>query len=164
MEKTLLILRHAKSSWANADLSDHDRPLKARGRRDAPRIGRLLREERLVPDLIITSTARRARATAHLAAEAAGYEGEIEETDAFYHAAPGAYLARLRRLPDAVERVLVVGHNPGMEELVALLTGRAERFPTAALADVRLPLTTWTALTATSSGQLRHLWRPKALD
>ena len=161
--KELLILRHAKSSWADGTLSDHDRPLQARGERDAPRMGRLLHTEGIVPDLIITSTARRARETASLAAAAAGYQGEIEETRAFYHATPQAYLDRLRALPPEVGRVLVVGHNPGMEELVEVLTGVEERFPTAALAWVTLPIPGWEKLTLHVEGELLHLWRPKEI-
>lgn len=163
MSKTVLILRHAKSSWSNTALSDHDRPLKARGERDAPRMGRLLREQGLLPDLIITSTARRARDTAELVAQGAGYEGEVEETRSFYHAPPRAYLERLRALPPEIGCVLLVGHNPGMEELVKVLAGVAERFPTAALANVALPITSWDQLTPRTGGQLLHLWRPKEL-
>lgn len=161
--KTLLILRHGKSSWANLHLADHDRPLKARGKRDAPRMGRLLREEALTPELIISSTAERALATAELAALACDYEGEIETTRDFYHAAPETYIERLRELPDAVGRVMVVGHNPGMEELVAELTGEEERFPTAALAQVALPIERWLQLDEATEGELVNLWRPKEL-
>ena len=163
MKKTLLILRHAKSSWSDESLTDHDRPLKARGKRDAPRMGRLLREEGLIPDHIITSTARRARDTANLVAEVAGYHGEIEETRDFYHAPPRAYVEHLQTLPAAVERVLVVGHNPGMEELVELLTGVGRRFPTAALAHVALPVADWEQFTHATRGELLNLWRPKEL-
>lgn len=163
MTKTVLILRHAKSSWANGTLADHDRPLNARGNRDAPRMGRLLRREGLLPDLIITSTARRARATAELVGAAAGYEGEIEATRDFYLAPPPAYVRRLRALPSHVGRVLVVGHNPGMEELVEVLVGAEERFPTAALAQVALPIASWSELTLRTAGELLNLWRPKEL-
>jgi len=161
--KTLLILRHGKSSWANVYLADHDRPLKARGKRDAPRMGRLLREEGLTPELIISSTAERALATAELAALACDYEGEIEATRDFYHAAPEEYVERLQALPDEVERVMIVGHNPGMEELIAELTGEEERFPTAALAQVALPVERWQHLDEATEGKLVNLWRPKEL-
>lgn len=162
--KELLVLRHAKSSWADGTLPDHDRPLQARGERDAPRMGRLLQAEGLLPDLIVTSTARRARDTAGLAAAAAGYQGEIEETHSFYHASPHAYLDRLRTLPPGVERVLVVGHNPGMEELVEVLTGVQERFPTAALAQVTLPIVSWEDLAFHTEGELLNFWRPKGIS
>ena len=76
--KLLLILRHAKSSWKDPDLDDHDRPLNKRGRRDAPRMGRLLRKEDLLPDLILSSTAVRARMTAEMVADASRYRGPLE--------------------------------------------------------------------------------------
>lgn len=162
--KTLLILRHAKSSWSNAFLSDHDRPLKERGKRDAPRMGRLLREEDLVPDLIISSTAKRALHTAEEAAAASGFEGQIEATRAFYHADPETYIDRLRRLPGDIDRVLIVGHNPGMEALLTELTSMYERMPTAALAHVKLPIREWEELTLESGGSLVDLWLPRELD
>ena len=116
--KTLLILRHAKSSWKNTGLADHDRPLTKRGKRDAPRMGRLLRDENLTPDLIVSSTAKRALDTAEAVAEASGYEGEVESRPEFYMAGPEAYLRALRALSDDYECVMVIGHNPGLEELV----------------------------------------------
>lgn len=161
--KTLLILRHGKSSWNNLRLADHDRPLKARGKRDAPRMGRLVREEELTPDLIISSTAERALATAELAALACDYDGEIETTRDFYHGAPEDYLERLQTLPDGVGCVMVVGHNPGMEELITVLTGEEESFPTAALAQVALSIERWTELDEATEGELVNLWRPKEL-
>lgn len=161
--KTLLILRHAKSSWANTYLSDHDRPLKKRGKRDAPRMGRLLRDEELLPDLIISSSAKRALDTAEAAAAASGYDGQIDVTRAFYHADSETYIDRLKPLPKEVNRVLIVGHNPGMEELLTELTGARERMPTAALAQVNLPVEDWADITLEPSGSLENLWLPRDL-
>ena len=96
--KTLLILRHAKSSWKDASLADHDRPLNKRGKRDAPRMGRLLQEQDLVPDRIISSTAKRARNTAKAVAKACNCKDKVELTSEFYHAGPGAYLAVLQNV------------------------------------------------------------------
>jgi phosphohistidine phosphatase len=160
--KTLLLLRHAKSSWADDKLADFDRPLNDRGRDDAPRMGQLLRRLELVPDLIITSSAKRAAATAELAARSAGYEGEIQQTRQLYLAEPQAYIALARRAPEAVNTLMLVGHNPGIGELVALLGGDDETMPTAALADFRLPITTWAELKATRY-DLASVWRPKEL-
>lgn len=162
--KTVLILRHAKSSWDNAYISDHDRPLKKRGRRDAPRMGILLKEEELIPDLIISSSARRAQDTAVAAAEAAGYDGSIEVTRAFYHADPESYIDRLKSLPGDINRVLVVGHNPGMEELLTELTGVRERMPTAALAQVNLHIESWSEIALQADGSLKNLWLPRELN
>lgn len=161
--KTLLVLRHAKSSWKHPELADHDRPLNKRGKQDAPRIGALLRAEDLIPDLIISSTAVRARATAAAVSEASGYTGEIKLTRALYAAAPEAYLEVLRGLPDEYGRVMVVGHNPGLAELVEMLTGEAEAMPSGALARLTLPVQRWRALNETTEGELIGVWRPREL-
>ena len=161
--KTLLILRHAKSSWKDPSLADHDRPLNKRGKRDAPRMGKLLQEQDLVPERIISSTAKRARNTAKAVAKACHCEDKVELTPEFYHAGPGAYLAVLQDVPDNEQRVMVVGHNPGMEALVTHLTGRMETMPTAALAHIELPIEKWTDLDYEVQGELLHLWRPKTL-
>ena len=162
--KELLILRHAKSSWANSYLSDHDRPLNARGKQDAPRMGKLLLTEDLVPDLIISSTAERALTTAEAVALASGYEEAITTTRRFYHADPEAYVAVLRELPDTLQRVMVVGHNPGMEMLVEELTGAAETMTTANIAYVKLPVDSWADLELDESAVLQAFWRPKELS
>ena len=162
--KELLILRHAKSSWDNVRLADHDRPLNKRGKRDAPRMGALLQREGLTPELIITSSAERALTTAELVALSSGYEAEIEVTRQLYLADPETYLAVLRPLPDSLQRVMVVGHNPGVEELIELLTGESVRFTTANIAYIRLPIHSWSELTEETGGELVNLWRPKELD
>lgn len=162
--KTLLILRHAKSSWKEPGRPDHDRPLNARGKHDAPRMGRLLRDEGLVPDVIISSTARRARKTAAQAASECGYQGEIELTDDLYLAGPGTYLSVLRQLDDDFQRAMVVGHNPGLTALIETLTDEFEDFPTAALAHLVLPVKYWRDLRETTQGELVRIWRPKELD
>jgi phosphohistidine phosphatase len=162
--KTLLILRHAKSSWSNASLADHARPLNERGRHDAPRMGRLLRQEDLLPQLIISSTATRALATAEAVAMAGGYEGEIQTTRRLYHAGPESYLAVLRGVADDYDQVMVVGHNPGVEELVDHLTGQAETMSTAALAHIQLPIEQWQELNKEVEGKLVGLWRPRELS
>jgi phosphohistidine phosphatase len=161
--KTLLILRHAKSSWSNANLGDHDRPLNERGKRDAPRVGRLLRREGLVPDLILCSSAERALATAEAVALESGYEQEIQVTRALYHGGPEHYLAALRQLPDVCSRVMVVGHNPGLEELLESLTGNGESMPTGALAQVELPIARWSAVVGHTAGRLVDFWVPRDL-
>lgn len=161
--KTLLILRHAKSSWNNARLADHDRPLNGRGRRDAPRMGRLLREEDLVPDLIITSSAERALSTAELVASSCGYEEALLVTRDLYHGAPEDYLDVLRDQGGEARMILVVGHNPGLEALVDVLTDEDEVMPTAALAQVSLSIHAWRELDLDVMGVLENLWRPKEM-
>jgi phosphohistidine phosphatase len=161
--KTLLIMRHAKSAWDNAKLADHERPLNQRGKQDAPRMGKLLKDEELVPDLIISSTAERALRTAELTALACDFDGRLLTTRHFYLADPATFLERLREVDDQFNRVMIVGHNPGMEELVADLTGQAEHFSTANIAHVELPITSWSQLNEDTAGTLRHLWQPKEI-
>ena len=162
--KTLLILRHAKSSWKQPGLADHDRPLNRRGNRDAPRVGLLLRRQALTPDLIVSSTAERARATAVQVADGAGCGSPVELDRRLYLAEPEAIVDVVRNLGGEASRVLVVGHNPGLQELVARLTGRDELLPTAALAQIELPSADWAELRTFSPGRLAGLWRPKELD
>lgn len=162
--KTLLVLRHAKSSWKDESLTDHERPLNQRGIGDAPVMGKLLRKQELVPELIISSSAKRALATAKLVAEACGYEEKIAVSQDFYMGDPDDYFGRLRLVPDNLTRVMIVGHNPGMEELVADLTGHYERLPTAALAEIELPVDSWMQLTGVTEGRLVNLWHPRGLS
>jgi phosphohistidine phosphatase len=163
--KTLLVLRHAKSSWSDRALDDHDRPLNDRGERDAPRIGELLRQQRLTPDRIISSDAVRAQVTARAVAAAAGYAGEIRLEHRLYHAAPDDIVAVLHTAPESnAETVMVVGHNPGLEALVGQLTGERQDLPTAALAQIVLPIDRWLDLDGSTRGTLVDVWRPKELE
>ena len=161
--KTLMLMRHAKSSWDNSLLSDYERPLNGRGRGDAPRMGRLLYNEDWLPDLIIASSARRAADTADLVALSAGYEGEIVYTDNLYHGDPEDYIAAAKAADDSVDSILMVGHNPGIEELVVDLSGHAERMPTAALAVFEVDIPSWQALSIDQDFRLVGIWLPKAL-
>ena len=159
--KTLLVLRHAKSSWDEQDLSDHDRPLNARGKRDAPRVGKLLREQNLQPDAVLSSTAKRARKTASKAMDAAGFGVDVQLIRELYLADPTTIVGVLNRQPDSYACVLIVGHNPGLENLVHLLSGHDGGLPTAALAQIELPITHWCELSPATGATLRNLWLPK---
>lgn len=159
--KTLLLLRHAKSSWKDETLCDHDRPLNKRGEKDAPCVGEWLLQQGLVPDLVLSSTALRAQRTASLLAETAGYKKEIVLKRELYHADSGDFFQALKELNDKIGLPLVVGHNPGMEEFLELLTGHYEVLPTAALAQIELPIERWQDLNRKSQGRLIQLRRPK---
>ena len=162
--KRLLILRHAKSSWSDAALDDWQRPLNERGRRDAPRVGDQLRERSLVPDLIITSDAVRARTTAQAVAKSAGYTRELIVEPSLYHAKPDDVIAVLNSVPDdAARSVMVVGHNPGLEDLIAQLTGESHGLPTAALVQLALPIDRWSELDNSTGATVLDAWRPKDL-
>jgi phosphohistidine phosphatase len=160
--KTLLVLRHAKSSRDDPALDDRDRPLNARGERDAPRMGRLVRDEQLSPDFVVSSDAIRARQTAEAMAEAAGYSGTILLEHRLYAAEAAVILAVLREVIDPdVGTVMIVGHNPGLEDLVSVLTGVREDLPTAALAELALPIDRWSDIGFRTHGTLVRVWRPK---
>jgi phosphohistidine phosphatase len=141
----LLVMRHAKSAWPQ--VADHERPLAGRGRRAAPRMGGWLREERLFPDLVVCSTARRARETWELAAGTLGTAPPVAYEDRLYGATGQELLAVARQTPPPVKVLLLVGHDPGVLELTLLLgrpavtstderlLARAEtKFPTGAVA------------------------------
>ena len=161
--KTLLLLRHAKSSWKHPELADHDRPLNKRGKRMAPLMGALLQDEDLIPDLILCSSAVRAHTTALLVAKACTYMGKIKQTRELYLAEPQTYVEVLCQVADKHARVLVVGHNPGLEALIETLTGEAMAMPTAALAQVELSLKRWSDLDTDTDYKLVNVWRPKDL-
>ena len=163
--RTLLVLRHAKSSWKDSELADHDRPLNKRGKKNAPVMGSLIKKESITPQWMASSTALRARMTAEAVAEASGYSGMIDFVEELYLAQPSEILEILRRrAPNAATRILTVGHNPGLEELVGKLTARKEPFPTAALAQIELPIESWNELTMSLRGKLVQLWRPRDID
>ena len=161
--KLLLILRHAKSSWEFEDLSDHDRPLNNRGKRDAPLMGRKLLKQQLVPHLIISSSAVRAHSTARKVAKACGYEDEILIDPALYGSGYSDYLNVLINQEDKHDIIMLVGHNPISEQLVEVLTGEIVTMPTCAIACISLPITSWKQIIAKTKGQLLNLWRPMEL-
>lgn len=161
--KTLLIMRHAKSSWADPSLVDHDRPLNQRGKADAPRMGKLIKQLDLVPDLILCSSATRAVETANEVVKSSGYDGQPQIIPALYHAGPDDYLDVLGQLPDEIKTALIIGHNPGLEEFLDELTGTWERMPTGALAQVSLLIKDWPDLFDGVDGELENIWLPRAL-
>ena len=161
--KNLLVLRHAKSSWNDPALDDHERPLNKRGRRDGPRMGKLVREYGLIPDIVIASDAVRAQLTAETVADAARYAGEILLDRRLYMAGPADIVSLLRTVRENAETVMIVGHNPGLEELIEQLTGQRQDLPTAALAQIVLPIDQWRDLKLSTRGTLVGLWRPKEL-
>jgi len=158
--KTLLLMRHAKSSWKNPELSDIERPLNKRGKKDAPFMGTMLKEKELVPQLILSSTAVRARQTTELVAAACDFVGDILYLEPFYLAESAAYLSGLATLPNDTELVMVVGHNPGLEGLLQILSGRIEALPTGTIAYLSLPIASWHDLHTDTEGELLELLLP----
>lgn len=161
--KTLLLLRHAKSSWKDTNLPDHERPLNKRGRKDALAIGMALKEKELLPQKNLASSALRVRETCEGIFLGCQSTFDTEFLDALYLAEPEDILRLLQTVPDDVERVMVSGHNPGLEGLLQELSGHIESMPTGALAFISLPITTWSQLNSTTEGELIEKILPREL-
>ena len=153
--KTLLLLRHAKSSRDDTSLRDFDRPLEDRGKRDAPRMGKLLKERGPLPDIIISSPAVRARETAEAFAAAAGIILGLQFDDKIYDATSAELLKVIRHVSNKSSCAMLVGHNPGFEDLVSRLTGSHKNMPTAALACIEFKIKSWDDV---EDGQGNLLW------
>ena len=140
--KTLILLRHAKSDWDDPTRHDHDRPLNKRGERDAPAMGNFLREKGVIPDLIVSSTALRAKTTAEAVATGAGYDpAEIVFRKELYLPPVETLLSTTKRLPKDKEKVMLVAHNPGITSFLATITGNYQtvpEMPTCAVAVLEL--------------------------
>lgn len=165
----VLVMRHAKSDWDSGCGSDFDRPLAKRGERDAPRMGRWLREQALIPDRVVSSPAVRARQTCLLVCAALAIKkGQIHWEPAIYAAEVTTLLNVLARCPKKTQRLLLVGHNPSLEDLVAYLTAGTgalpaggKLMPTGAVVVIRLP-ESWAGLTP-GCGHIETRMVPKAL-
>lgn len=158
--KTLYLLRHAESGWKDRRLQDFERTLNDRGREAAPLVGLFLRERKLRVDLIISSPAERARQTAALVKESAGLSAELLFDGRIYEADSARLLEVVTRAGEPAEALMLVGHNPGMEGLLRLLTGEERQMLTATLACVALEAEKW-AQVREGAGRLEWLARPE---
>ena len=161
--KNLLVMRHAKSAYPPSIADDFDRPLSKRGRKDLACMANLLASAENPPDLILSSSAVRAEQTA--TAMAAAVEIEARNfccEDRLYLAAPAGLSAAVAGLPDPAKSVLIIGHNPGLEEWIGLLCGADLRLPTSGLAALRLDITRWAQIHE-AQGQLRWFAIPRLL-
>jgi phosphohistidine phosphatase len=158
--RTLYLLRHAKSSWKDASLRDFDRPLKERGKEAAVVVGQRLAAEKLKHPLVLCSPAVRTRETASIALASAKLKAEERFDERIYDAPLRDLLQVLSEIPADVTAAIMIGHNPGCEELVAYLTGESRRMPTAALAKVKLE--DWKKVRA-GEGSLEWFITPKEL-
>jgi phosphohistidine phosphatase len=158
--KTLLVLRHAKSSWDHPG-PDHDRPLNKRGRRAAQRIAEEIKELNLLPDVIISSTAKRARKTARIIQETSGCRAEIIQTGELYFEDVGTQISVVTGADDIHKRIMIVGHNPSFEEIVHELSGEGIVMATATLAVIDFEVLSWSEI---SQGKLRLVLRPRELE
>lgn len=158
-------MRHAKSSWTEEGKTDYERNLNKRGKRVAPQMGEFIRNKDLVPDKIVSSSAARAHQTTELFAEACEVEPEaIRYVKYLYHAPASEYLDLLERFEESEVNVLmVVGHNPGLEELVFNLGRLYEAMPTAAIAHFDLGTDQWCSVRPPLRATIKSFWRPKDL-
>jgi phosphohistidine phosphatase len=161
--KTLLLMRHGKSSWRETKHQDDDklRPLTKKGEKDAHKMCELLEENNLFPQVILTSTACRARATANVFLDHCRGEIIFIALDDLYMAEPPAILEALNVIPDRAERAMVIGHNPGLECLLQFLTGAVESLPTASVAYLELPTDSWSDLSIGTIVEKWEKWKPK---
>lgn len=143
--KTLYVIRHAKSSWDNPLLSDFDRPLNERGERDATRMGKRLKEKRIVPDLLLSSSAKRALSTCERIAEILNYPAEkIKAERELYHAGDEDILHLIKNVNDKHDTVLIFGHNPGLTDFVNRLTDtNIDNVPTCGIVACSLDIKSW---------------------
>jgi phosphohistidine phosphatase len=160
--RTLILLRHAKSSWKDDSLQDFDRPLNRRGRGAAELIGRFIRGQKLKPDLVLSSPAIRARETIDTVLQSFGRPLEVRYDERIYEAGPLRLLEVISHVEENLKVVLLVGHNPGLEELLELLTAQYEHLPTAALAKITIETDKWSEI-GEKRGWLDWLVKPKEL-
>lgn len=156
-------MRHAKSSWKDENLVDYERPLSKRGLHDAPRMGRLLRDEELIPDVIYCSPALRARMTVSGVVDQSGFGNELVFLEELYGANLDIFLATLRGLPEQYTNAMFIGHNPDLEAFLEHLTGKWHKMPTAALAYLVLPVQLWQDINDQTEAKLVYLWKPREL-
>lgn len=168
--RTLYLLRHAKSSWDDPTLADHERPLAARGIRATSAVADHLRAAGVAPDVVLCSAARRTRETLDLLGDAVPASSDVQVEDRLYGAPANVLLDRLRALPDSARRAMLIGHNPALQELALQLAASgspldrmAHKFPTAALATLEASIDTWADL-APGCANLTGFVRPKDLN
>lgn len=167
----LWLLRHAKSAWDDPGLDDFARPLSPRGRKACRRIARHMAERGIRPDLVLCSPATRTRQTLERLQKRLGDDLKVRFEPQLYLADPGALLALVRAAPTACRELLLIGHNPGLEEFAQQIAGTAasdtlsrlsEKYPTGALAEITIPARAWAQLTP-DSGFLASFVTPAQL-
>ena len=161
--KTLLIVRHAKSSWDNPSLSDFDRPLNDRGHNDAPRMGKRLKEKDLTPDIIISSPANRAFTTSKIIAESIGFPvSSIVTNRNLYHATEDEILDVVHSLNEKTDVVMLFGHNPGLTDFVNSITkSHIDNIPTCGIVACKFKVDRWKDI-AWGKGKVLFFDYPKA--
>lgn len=144
--KRLYIIRHAKSSWKDLSLDDFDRPLNKRGQRDAPFMGKVLKDLHVKPDIILSSPARRAKTTAQIIAKKVKYDKEILFIDEIYEASAVTLHRILTKVDDENRVVFLFGHNPGLNELLEEYVDVDENIPTCGIATIEFDVKSWSEI------------------
>jgi phosphohistidine phosphatase len=150
-------MRHCKSRWDQADVGDIDRKLSPRGKRDARAMGSELGKDESLPDLVVTSIARRARSTAKRVAKTWGYTGQVQIDERLYEGTRQGCLTLLREIDDSIHALVLVGHNPHLEEMVFLLGDRAVPLSTGTCVRIDLVLEHWADLQLPAGGCVRRV-------
>ena len=160
--KTLYLIRHAKSSWKHPELDDFERPLNRRGRSDAPKMGKILREKNILPDTILSSPANRAATTARILAELMDYPFEnIHYVDQIYEASVQGLYNIIAGIEEKYVKVMLVGHNPGMTFLANSLANYSiTNLPTCGIFAIDLPNHPWKEISE-DSGTMQFFEYPK---
>lgn len=141
--RVLLLLRHAKSSWKNKELDDHDRPLNKRGNRDAIKMGKYLKKINMIPNAIVTSSALRAVETTSLVCRHCDYDGSVEVNFTFHKSGVDSYIRCISQTPVDRTRLLLIGHNPELEDLVGMLAHRSLKMSTCTLVQINMYIPNW---------------------
>lgn len=157
--KTLLLLRHAKPVWQSDGMVDFDRTLQQLGRAEAASVGEFLLKEEINPDLIVSSPAARTRETIGIIQEVAGLSANVLFEKSIYEATPAQLLEFTLAIDTTVQSALIVGHNPGIESFLRMLTHKQREFSPATLARIALPVESWSEITA-ASGKLEWIMNP----
>lgn len=150
MKRVLVMIRHAKSSWANPLQSDFERPLNDRGEHDAPMMSERLKVQNILPDIIISSTAKRAKQTSKRIAAAVGYnEEKIVWIDKLYHCIPAVFDEVIHEIADNITTAFIVAHNPGITEFVNDLSPafKTDNMPTCAVVAAEMNINEWNEFT-----------------
>jgi phosphohistidine phosphatase len=155
--KTLLLLRHAKSREKETSVPDKMRPLSDRGKYDSYKMAKFLKNNKLIPSLIISSSAKRAKDTSNLLAESIGYDKNIHLSELLYGTDANHYIRVISEIADNIDILLLVGHNPILENLIELITNELIIMETCSLVHILLPITTWREIKTNPNGELIKL-------
>jgi phosphohistidine phosphatase len=166
IHKVLLILRHAKSSWKDKKVDDHDRPLNNRGRREAIKMGEHLKKTNTFPDAIITSSALRAIETTKYLCRYLGYNNLVEVNFSLHRGGIDAYTKAISTVSNDKQKLMIIGHNPDLEDLAWGLINKKIRIPTCTLIQLKLSIENWKSIDSHYNfrSELVDIWRPKKIE